>query len=114
MDKNEIRTILKIDLQISASAYDTYLLNLIDLAIAAIKREGINLSYDDTANASRGDASDRIQDTGDGQALNSEDSMLIEMYAAFLFRKRREAEVSMPRALRWQLNNRLLSQKAGE
>lgn len=41
-----------------------------------------------------------------------EDSQLIEMYAAYLFRKRDSGE-GMPRMLRWALNNRLFSQKAG-
>ena len=41
-----------------------------------------------------------------------EDSQLIVMYAAYLFRKRDSGE-GMPRMLRWALNNRLFSQKAG-
>lgn len=41
-----------------------------------------------------------------------EDSQLIEMYAAYLFRKRDSGD-GMPRMLRWALNNRLFSQKAG-
>nr|DAD96967.1 MAG TPA: Head Tail Connector Protein [Myoviridae sp. ctr0w28] len=40
-----------------------------------------------------------------------EDAQLIEMYAAYLVRKRATAE-AMPRMLRWALNNRLFSQKA--
>lgn len=41
-----------------------------------------------------------------------EDCQLIEMYAAYLFRKRDSGD-GMPRMLRWALNNRLFSQKAG-
>lgn len=41
-----------------------------------------------------------------------EDGMLVEMYAAYLYRRRREENVQMPRMLRWALNNRLFSQKA--
>lgn len=41
-----------------------------------------------------------------------EDTQLIEMYAAYLFRKRDSGD-GMPRMLRWALNNRLFSQKAG-
>lgn len=61
--------------------------NIIDVAKAAIKREGINLT-------------DSI-----------DDGMLVESYAAFLYRKRREDAISMPRSLRYLLNNRLISEK---
>lgn len=40
-----------------------------------------------------------------------EDGQLVEMYAAYLIRKRATTE-AMPRMLRWALNNRLFSQKA--
>lgn len=40
-----------------------------------------------------------------------EDAQLVEMYAAYLVRKRAE-DTGMPRMLRWALNNRLFSQKA--
>lgn len=40
-----------------------------------------------------------------------EDGQLVEMYAAYLVRKRATTE-PMPRMLRWALNNRLFSQKA--
>ena len=42
-----------------------------------------------------------------------EDGQLVEMYAAYLIRKRATAE-GMPRMLRWALNNRLFGQKASE
>ncbi len=35
-------------------------------------------------------------------------------YAAYLFRKRAGTETAMPRFLRWELNNILVSQKAKE
>ena len=41
-----------------------------------------------------------------------EDAQLIEMYAAYLVRKRATSE-AMPRMLRWALNNRLFAEKAG-
>lgn len=85
MDKASILTVLKQDLQISATSLDLYLENCIDLATAQIEREGI-----------------RIQD-------NVEDGMLVEMCAAYFYRKRRE-DVPMPRSLRLALNNRKLSQ----
>lgn len=52
--------------------------------------------------------------TREGVALTDsvEDGQLVEMYAAYLVRKRATTE-PMPRMLRWALNNRLFSQKAG-
>lgn len=43
---------------------------------------------------------------------STEDAQLVEMYAAYLVRKRAN-DTGMPRMLRWALNNRLFSQKAG-
>lgn len=88
MTDSNVLTMLKTDLQISVSAtqYDEYLKNLITLARAAIGKEGIEL------------------------ADNVEDGMLVEMYAAYLYRKRKE-NIAMPRSLRYELNNRLFSQK---
>lgn len=83
----DILEILKVDLQVSSSALDLYLLVLITSARAYITQEGIMLT--DTA----------------------QDAMLVEMYAAYLYRRRREENVQMPRMLRWALNNRLFSQK---
>lgn len=65
-----------------------YLSQVVDAAIAFITREGIAL--EDTV----------------------EDLQLVEMYAAYLVRKRNTTE-AMPRMLRWALNNRLFSQKSG-
>lgn len=83
----DILEILKVDLQVSSSALDRYLLALITSARAYIAQEGITLA--DTA----------------------QDAMLVEMYAAYLYRRRREENVQMPRMLRWALNNRLFGQK---
>lgn len=83
----DILEILKVDLQVSSSALDLYLLVLITSARAYIAQEGITLA--DTA----------------------QDAMLVEMYAAYLYRRRREENVQMPRMLRWALNNRLFGQK---
>lgn len=80
--------ILKINLQISTDKLDSYLSGLISAAREYIKTEGITL-----------------QDTPGDQNL-------VVMYAAYLYRKRRE-DGPMPRSLRWALNNRLFSQKAG-
>ena len=42
-----------------------------------------------------------------------EDGQLIEMYAAYLFRKR-DSDTGMPRMLRWALNNRIFSRKESD
>lgn len=88
MSNDEILKILKTNLQISVAAYDEYLGKLIEFGRAAIEKEGISLTD------------------------STEDGMLVEMYAAFLYRKRREESYAMPRMLRYALNNRLFSQKA--
>lgn len=84
MTNAEILTLLKIDLQISATSLDTYLSTLIETARAFIAKEGVTLND------------------------SAEDGMLVEMYAAYMYRKRRDENASMPRMLRWALNNRLL------
>ena len=88
MTDDEILKILKIDLQVSSTALDTYLNGLIGAAKEYISTEGITL-------------------TG-----SAGDDQLVEMYAAYLYRRRREENVQMPRMLRWALNNRLFSEKA--
>ena len=56
----------------------------------------------------------------EGISLNDsvEDLQLVELYAAYLVRKRASSggdsvAGAMPRMLRWALNNRLFAQKAG-
>lgn len=92
MNKSDILQNVKVDIGISVSATlrDDYLMNLIDLAEAAITREGITLDI----------------------AGSVEDGMLVESYTAFLYRKRQSDDVKMPRSLRYLLNNRLFSEKA--
>ena len=87
MTDTDILTILKTDIQVSSSALDTYLSNIITAARGYIAKEGIVLA-------------DTI-----------EDGMLVEMYAAYMYRRRREENATMPRMLRWALNNRLMSQR---
>lgn len=87
MCEEDLIAILKTDLQLSSKALDPYLTYLIRTAREFIAHEGIVL------------------------AGTYGDEMLVEMYAAYLYRKRREENVQMPRALRWALNNRLFSQK---
>ena len=86
----QLLIMLKIDLGITTPAYDTRLAQYIRSAQAAMTREGINV--DVTA---------------------PEDSQLVVMYAAWMWRRRDSME-GMPRMLRYQLNNRLFAQKAGE
>lgn len=86
MENSTILTILKTDLQISVDAYDNLLENYIKLAKKAIETEGIILTE------------------------SAEDGMLVESYAAWLARKRKD-NVPMSRMLRYMLNNRLLSEK---
>lgn len=82
-------TVLKVDLQISTTALDNYLTQQIQAAEEYIQTEGITL--DETPG----------------------DLQLVVMYAAYLYRRRREENTAMPRMLRYALNNRVLKQHAG-
>ena len=98
MNQTDILEILKIDVQISTMAYDLYLGKLVNLAKESIEREGIVLNITGGTEVS--------------PEYEEEDAMLIEMYAAYLYRKRKEDNAPMPRMLRYALNNKLLQQKA--
>lgn len=89
METERILTMLKSDLGELFPDEDrvAYLTQIINAAMAMIRREGITLEN------------------------STEDEQLVEMYAAYLVRKRASNE-GMPRMLRWALNNRLFSQKA--
>lgn len=92
MNKDDLLTLLKADLNI-LSPDSTRLLqlnHLIDTATQLIAREGVTLC----------------------EPYSAEDAQLIVMYAGYLYRKRATAE-PMPRMLRWGLNNRIFSAKAG-
>lgn len=78
---------LKADLQLMTSANDVLLSHLINAAKAAIEREGIQADGSDDYDA------------------------IVVSYAAYLFRKRAASETSMPRFLRWMMNNILMAQK---
>lgn len=84
---NNLLTMLKTDLGIVTNAYDNRLGQVIDSAKAMIKQEGVTL--DD---------------------MSHEDSQIIVMYAAWLWRRRDSGE-GMPRMVRYALNNRLFSEK---
>ena len=89
MTNTEILALLQVDLgeMYPSIQREQYLNQTIDAARGFIAREGIDL-------------------TG-----SVEDGQLVEMYAAYLIRKRAN-DTGMPRMLRWALNNRLFSQKA--
>lgn len=89
MNYEAILNILRIYLQISVHNMDALLEKMIIAAEQAIMNEGITLIPGDEA-----------------------DEMLVVQYAAWLYDKRKE-DVPMSRMLRWQLNNRLLKEKAG-
>lgn len=67
---------------------ETQLGYYIDSAINFITREGITLNYEDAG-----------------------DLMLVTMYASYLYDKRMDGVSIMPRALRYNLNNRVLQEK---
>ena len=89
MTDADILTMLQVDLGelYPSEARKAFLIQSIQAARAFIAREGIRLTE------------------------SAEDGQLVEMYAAYLVRKRAE-DSGMPRMLRWALNNRLFSQKA--
>ena len=91
MTNAEILTLLQVDLgeMYPSQQRQAYLNQAISAAQAFITREGVTLT-------------DSV-----------EDGQLVEMYAAYLVRKRAD-DSGMPRMLRWALNNRLFSQKAGD
>ena len=97
MTATEKLTLLKSDLQLITDSNDTFLTHLLGAAEAAMVREGI--TNDDSTEFNACQIS----------------------YAAYLFRKRaastaggKDSETGMPRFLRWQMNNLLLSQKIQE
>lgn len=73
---------LKIDLGINTSAYDSRLTQYLASAKAEIEREGIKLTD------------------------SAPDENLIVQYAAWMWRKRDSGE-GIPRMIRWQINNRI-------
>lgn len=87
MNDTEMIAMLKVDLGISTTAYDSRLDQYITTAKSSIKVEGITLDL-----------------------TNIDDCTMVIMYAAWLWRKRESGE-GMPRMLRYKLNNRLFSEK---
>lgn len=89
MSDADLLIIVKLSLAVNSSAFDEYLLSLIQASREMISREGIDL------------------------ADTPEDNNLIVMYTAYLWRKRADDNPVMPRMLRYAMNNRLFSQQAG-
>ena len=87
MTSEERLTLLKADLEIMGSTKDKYLSYLLQVADLEITKEGISLIE------------------------SIDDENLRIMYAAYLYRKRAAENTTMPRMLRWALNNRLMKQK---
>lgn len=88
MNDTTMLEMLKIDLGISTTAYDSRLTQYLASAKEYITAEGVTLD------------SEMVSDMN-----------LVVMYAAWLWRKRDTTE-AMPRMLRWNLNNRLFYEKA--
>ena len=87
MTDAELLVLLKANLSIARTTWDSFLLHLISVSKKKIEREGITL--EDTPS----------------------DNYLIVMYASYLYRKRNEDIAAMPRMLRYALNQRVFSEK---
>lgn len=83
--------LLKVDLGImNSTSYDNRLTAIINASVSAVVREGVSTLSD-----------------------SAEDIQMIVMYSEWLWRKRDTGE-GIPRNLRWMLNNRIFSEKAGD
>lgn len=90
MDDQSRLSLLKANLSaIGSTIYDELFLSLLTSAKSMIEREGIVLDLDE-----------------------QEDNNLIVGYATWLFQQRESPEMPMPRWLRWNLNCKVLQQKA--
>ena len=95
--KQTLLTMLEYNLEIIMDYMDvdaktqkeTQLGYYIDAAVDFIEREGVTIDYEKIG-----------------------DLMLITMYAQYLYDKRMDGVSVMPRALRYELNNRLFQEKA--
>lgn len=90
MNDETMLAMLKVDLGITATAYDARLTQLLTVAAGEIVKEG----------AATLDPASSVTDAN-----------LVVMYAAWLWRKRDTME-GMPRMVRWALNNRIFAEKA--
>ena len=88
MLKNNLEILTTYMDQASVEMIDTQLLQYIQTSATFIEREGISLDLDDIS-----------------------DCMLVTMYSAWLYEKRKDPTAQMPRMLRDNLTNRLFSEK---
>lgn len=103
MTQETLLAMLKANLEIitdymgadAKAAKETELLQYIQSAEAYIQREGIDLAI-----------------AIDGSIPEVSDALLVVMYAGWLYDRRKDPTAVMPRMLRWNLNNKLISQKA--
>ena len=90
MDDQSRLALLKANVgAIGSTIYDDLFTSLLTSAKSMIEREGITLDLDEV-----------------------EDNNLIVGYATWLFQQREKPEMEMPRWLRYNLNNKVLQQKA--
>lgn len=87
MTIDERLILLKADLELLGTVKDKYLSHLLLVAEEEIAKEGIKLT----------------------ETVSDENLRI--MYAAYLYRKRAAENTTMPRMLRWALNNHLMKQK---
>lgn len=87
MTEAERLAALKVDLGISASAYDDRLKQYLNVAAENIKNEGVAIDY-----------------------TRYDHNQIIIMYAGWMWRKR-ESGQGMPRMVRYQLNNLIFQSK---
>ena len=88
MTDAELLKMTKSNLQIAGSTWDDYLAQLLTAAQGVIATQGITLNLE-----------------------KIDDCNLVVMYASYLYRKRADDNPAMPRMLRYELNNRLFSQR---
>ena len=90
MDDQSRLALLKANVSaIGSTLYDDLLLSLLTSAVSMIEREGITLDMD-----------------------AQEDNQLVVGYATWLFQQREQPSMPMPRWLRYNLNTKVLHQKA--
>lgn len=90
MDDQARLALLKANVSaIGSTLYDDLFSSLLSSAKSSIEREGIALDLD-----------------------KAEDNNLIVGYATWLFQQREQPDMQMPRWLRYNLNNKVIQQKA--
>lgn len=94
-EQSMLLTLVKLQLLISSSAYDTLLTQKIEAAKGMITREGAILPESESS-------------------YTAEDKELVVGYAAYLYRKGQADGTDFPRWLRHGLNNRVLHDQGGE